>query len=180
MSSGRSARCTAGWARRLTVGVLHGLPLLGGFGDDFDESAVEHAHFLSGAQEETQTQTEVLPLVLVGDEERLGTGKHLEEAHTHTHSEKPQSWNFDAALGSGSEVRGQRSGSGSGLQALSHLGVWLLVKEQLEGVGLRRAAAVQAQETGQPTGGVRQARLCTPNTRETVRREQRARSSAHA
>lgn len=61
----------------LTVGILHGLSLLGGFGDDFDHPAVERTHFLSVAQEESQQQAEMLPLVLIRDEQGLGAGEHL-------------------------------------------------------------------------------------------------------
>lgn len=68
----------------LTVGVLHGLSLLGRFGDDFDHPAREGAHFLSVAQEESQQQAEVLPLVLVRDEQGLGAGEHLEDRDVET------------------------------------------------------------------------------------------------
>lgn len=61
----------------LTVSVLQRLPLLRGFGDDFDHPALEAAHFPSVAQEQSQQQGEMLPLVLVGDEQGLGTSKHL-------------------------------------------------------------------------------------------------------
>lgn len=71
----------------LTVGILHGLSLLGGFGDDFDHPAREGAHFLSVAQEESQQQAEMLPLVLVGDEQGLGAGKHLKKTDERRQSE---------------------------------------------------------------------------------------------
>ncbi len=61
----------------LTVGVLHGLPLLGRFGDDFDHPALERTHFLSVTQKQPQQQAEVFPLVLVGDEQGFGTSEHL-------------------------------------------------------------------------------------------------------
>lgn len=66
---------------RLTVGVLHGLSLLGGFGDDFDHPALKGTHFLSVSQEEPQQQAEVLPLVLVGNEQGLGAGEHLQQGN---------------------------------------------------------------------------------------------------
>lgn len=67
---------------KLTISVLHGLSLLGGFGDDFDHPALERTHFLSVAQEEAQQQAEMLPLVLIRDEQRLGAGEHLLTRHT--------------------------------------------------------------------------------------------------
>lgn len=62
-----------------TVGVLHGLSLLRGFGDDFDQSALERSHLHSVPQKETQQQPEMFSLVLIRDEQRLGRGKHLSQ-----------------------------------------------------------------------------------------------------
>lgn len=45
---------------------------------------------MSVAQEESQQQAEVLPLVLVGDEQRLGAGEHLTEANRESESDGEQ------------------------------------------------------------------------------------------
>lgn len=69
---------------RLTVSVLHGLPLLGRFGDHFDHSALEGAHFLPAAQKQPEQQAEMLPFVLIGDEKGLCTSKQLLQGQTTT------------------------------------------------------------------------------------------------
>ena len=71
---------------RLTVGILHRLSLLGGFGDYFDHLALEGTHFLSVAQEKCQQQAEMLSLVLIRDEEGLCTGKQLLQRNRDRHT----------------------------------------------------------------------------------------------
>lgn len=49
----------------LTVCVLQGLLLLRGFGNHFDQLAMESANLLPIAEEELQNQPEMLPLLRV-------------------------------------------------------------------------------------------------------------------
>lgn len=72
----------------LTVSVLHGLSLLGRFGDHFDHSALEGTHFLSVAHKQSQQQAEMFPFVLIGDEKGLCTRKQLLQRQRTTVGEK--------------------------------------------------------------------------------------------
>jgi hypothetical protein len=58
--------------KSLTIGVLERLLLLGRFGNDFNPLAVEDADILAVAVKHFHRQHEMLALVRVGNEQRLG------------------------------------------------------------------------------------------------------------
>lgn len=79
----------------LTVSILHRLSLLGRFGDNFDHPALEGTHFLAVAQKQSEQQAEVLPLVLIRDEKRLGTSKQLLQRQRRTVTENTRKTSFE-------------------------------------------------------------------------------------